>query len=339
MTPWAHILAAIGLAVLFFISISGNAITVTAYLRDQQLRSVYDFYLFHLGITDLLLTAISLPFCMAYILMNFTWPFGYAICKFYLVCDYALCVQSIMLMLIISLDRLLLIQMRSAYMIRITRRVGVAQVSGAWLISFLVYSPAIIGWDALVGYSTLEDMECDVEFAHDHVFTTIMAFVDFVIPFVCMTSLNVLIYVKIKQRSKVNPATLSRLQSVSTIHPDNRTVSAAPMPQSARDAGRRHLKAAKFLAMLVAAFFFSWAPYSIHSMLMSFCDDCVNTSLFEFFIVLLWMKSAVNPLLYAYNSPRYRMHFRRILSCKCMLLFRNRNLTVNSGIAVQTNAV
>ncbi|KAH3841880.1 hypothetical protein DPMN_115361 [Dreissena polymorpha] len=322
MTRGIQIPTTVGLVVLILLSVTGNAMTVIAYLRDQQLCSVYDFYLFSLGITDLLLSAISLPFYTAYIIMDFSWPFGSVVCKVYLVCDFTLCFQSIMLMLIISLDRLLLIQMGHSYSIKITRRVGIAQVACAWLISFLMYSPAIIGWDAWVGYSTVQSMDCDTEFANDRVFTTITTFVEFIITFVCMTSLNVLIYVKIKQRAKVNPVTSIRLQTVSTINSDNRTSTAAPMPSVARDAGRRHLKAAKFLAMLVAAFFLSWAPYSITTVIISFCEDCVNTSLYQFFIGFLWMKSAVNPFLYAYNSLRYRMHFRRYLSCNGRLQLR-----------------
>ncbi|KAH3841620.1 muscarinic acetylcholine receptor M1-like [Dreissena polymorpha] len=339
MTPGVQIPAAIGLAILILISITGNSMTVIAYLRDQRLCTVYDFYLFQLGITDLLLSAISLPFYTVYTLMEFTWPFGYAFCKIYLVCDFTMCFQSIMLMLIISLDRLLLIQMGHSYMIKITRRVGVAQVVCAWLISFLVFSPAIIGWDAWVGYSTVKNMDCDVEFAYDRVFTTITAFVEFLIPFVCMTSLNALIYVKIKQRSKVNPVTSIHVQSASSINPGNRTGIANALPPAARDPGGRHRKAAKFLAMLVVAFLIFWAPYSITTVLISFCDDCVNTSLYEFFNFFLWMKSAVNPFLYAYNSPRYRMHFRRFLTFNGRLLLRTKEPSVEPEITVQTSAM
>ncbi|KAH3841879.1 hypothetical protein DPMN_115360 [Dreissena polymorpha] len=322
MTPGVQIPAAVGLVMLILLSVTGNSMTVIAYLRDKQLCSVYDFYLFQLGTTDLLLSAISLPFYTAYTFMEFTWPFGSAVCKMYLVCDFTLCFQSIMLMLIISLDRLLLIQMGHSYSIKITRRVGIANVACAWLISFLVYSPAIIGWDTWVGYSTVKSMDCDTEFRNDRVFTTITTFVEFIITFVCMMSLNVLIYVKIKQRAKVNPVTSIRLQTVSTINLDNRTSAAAPMHSVARNADRRQRNAVKILAMLVAAFFLSWAPYSITTVLISFCDDCVNTSLYQFFIVFLWMKSAVNPFLYAYNSLRYRMHFRRYLSCNGRLQLR-----------------
>ncbi|KAH3702081.1 octopamine receptor 1-like [Dreissena polymorpha] len=337
MTLGLQIPLAIGLVVLILISFTGNAMTVTTYLRDKKLCSVYDFYLFHLAITDLLVSAISLPFNTVYILMNFTWPFGYAICKVYLVCDFTLCVQSIMLMLIISLDRLLLIQMSSSYIIRITQRVGIAQVAGAWLISFLVYSPAIIGWDAWKGYSILKDMECHTEFAYDRVFMTITAFVDFIIPFVCLASLNAVIYVKIKQRSKVNPVTSMCVQSVSTDNSSNRTT-AVPMPPAVRDFGRHHRKAAKFLAMLVAAFLVSWAPYTIITVLKSFCDDCVNNIVYELVLISLWMKSAVNPFLYAYNSPRYRMHFRRFLSCNDRLLFWKGEQAVKPEIRVQNTA-
>ncbi|KAH3841873.1 hypothetical protein DPMN_115354 [Dreissena polymorpha] len=43
MTPVVQIPKEVGLAVLIVISITGNAMTVIAYLRVKQLSTVYDF--------------------------------------------------------------------------------------------------------------------------------------------------------------------------------------------------------------------------------------------------------------------------------------------------------
>ncbi|KAH3841872.1 hypothetical protein DPMN_115353 [Dreissena polymorpha] len=162
-----------------------------------------------------------------------TSPFGYEFCLVYLVCDFTLCFQSMLLMLVISLDRLLLIQMGPSYMIRIAQRVAIAQVTGAWIYVFVMLCPIIIGWGVYVGNSPDVDMVCEAKLTHDHVFTTILTFVASIVLF--MTSLNCFIYVKIKQRLMVNQNRNIPVQSVSTINPDNQTATAAPKPTAARN--------------------------------------------------------------------------------------------------------
>ena len=205
MTPEVQIPSAIGLVLLIIIAIGGNALTIAAYLKDRYLNTVYDFYIFNLGVTDLLLSCISMPFYAVYTLTEFTWPFGYGFCKVWMVIDFTLCFESIMIMLILSLDRLLMITMGSAYMIKITKVVAWVQIVISWSISFLVYGPAIIGWNYWVGYSTVEKDDCDVEFAYDHMYTTATSIVEFVLPFVCLTFINCLIYIKIRKRIRVSP--------------------------------------------------------------------------------------------------------------------------------------
>ncbi|XP_052280892.1 muscarinic acetylcholine receptor M5-like [Dreissena polymorpha] len=224
--------------------------------------------------------------------------------------------------------------MGPSYMIRITKRVAIAQVAGTWLFSFLMFCPLIIAWDVYVGNSLAEDMVCEAKFMHDSVVVIIHAVVAFIIPFVCMTSVNVFIYVKIKQRLMMKQAGNI---PVSTINPDNQTATAAPKPRTDRNENRRHLKAAKFLTMIVAAFWLFWSPMAFTTVLISFWDDCLNQSLYVVFYYLVWVKSSVNPFLYAYNSPRYRMNFQRFLSCNSRHQFRKREQNVESAITVQTS--
>ena len=84
-------------------------------------------------------------------------------------------------------------------------------------------------------------------------------------------------------------------------------------PQFTR-ARRKDLKAAKALFIFVFTFVVLWAPYSIATVAIAFCDDCVNKDLYEFFVWLLWFKSAVNPFVYAANSSRFKMNFVDILT-------------------------
>jgi L-lactate permease len=69
---------------------------------------------------------------------------------------------------------------------------------------------------------------------------------------------------------------------------------------------------------LVAVFFIFWAPYTILTVVLSFCGQaCINAIVYEFLYWWLWVKSAVNPFLYAYSNSKYRENYHKCLTCKC----------------------
>ncbi|KAL4222736.1 G-protein coupled receptor [Mactra antiquata] len=371
MTPGVQIPSAIGLSILILIGIVGNAMTICAYCFDTKLGSVYDFYILNLAITDLLLCCISMPFYAVYTLMEFTWPFGYAFCKIWLIMDFTLCFESILIMLLLSFDILLMMNFGPSYLFKFTKSIAAIVIGISWVISFLVYGPAIIGWNHWVGYSTVEEDDCDVEFVNDVPFTTATAFVEFVLPFVCLTSVNALIYYKIRKQVKQKAKAKTIRFGVSSngktclksfdddASSKTKTDQNEPGQSSAPDKfntngensqkednkqnetmedkakSQRHEKAAKFLGILVLAFLIFWAPYTVTTVVISFCEECVGTSLYEFFNWLLWMKSAVNPFLYAYNIPRYQKYFKKYLTlngriCKGTKVSPEQNVTASS---------
>ncbi|KAH3853968.1 hypothetical protein DPMN_096506 [Dreissena polymorpha] len=81
-----------------------------------------------------------------------------------------------MLMQVISLDRLQLIPLGFDYMFKITRYSSIASAG---------VRPRCHWLGRLLGYSTVNDMDCDADCAYDRVFTTIKACVDLI---VCLRS-------------------------------------------------------------------------------------------------------------------------------------------------------
>ena len=354
MTPELLIPSAIGMALLGTMAVGGNLMTVIAYIRDKRLHTVYDFYIFNLAITDFLIGSFSLPFYAWYTLTEFTWHLGITFCKVWLVVDFTLCFESILLMLLLSLDRLLLISFGPAYSSKVTLKKAYLQVALTWLLSFLLYGPSIIGWDVWVGHSTVEHMDCDVEFAYDVGFTTVSAVIEFVLPFVVLTILNTVIYFKIRGRLQVRdiprippegasvsayvekdliskddmtatPTPLNTLSPKIKFKPSATTLNVAAMRHSVfrtrrltrvSSRARRDSKSARFLATLVVVFLVCWTPYTVLTITISICgDDCISLSWYEATNWILWLKSAINPFLYAMNSSRYRYNFQRLLCC------------------------
>lgn len=351
MTPAFQIVTVVGISGLILIAVVGNVLTICAFITDRKLCTVYDFYIFNLAITDLLIGCSSMPFYAVYTVKEFTWEFGVPFCKIWLTLDFTLCLESVLLMLLLSYDRLLLVKLGPQYSLRCTRKRASVIITISWILAFLLYGPAIITWDYFAGYSTVEPLDCDVEFAQNFEFTTFTAIAEFVLPVVCLAVLNSLVYSKIRGRL--------RKHSKQTTH-DDMNVSAIPTPSNVngnmlqveeafsrkreskitfdaasyvgshdihkgdmgmnrkqkRDTkirGKRDLKAARFLIILVLVFLTCWAPYTVTTIIVSFCDDCVNTSAYEIMNWLLWGKSAINPFIYAMNSSRYKYNFKRFM--------------------------
>ncbi|KAJ8298034.1 hypothetical protein KUTeg_024565 [Tegillarca granosa] len=184
------------------------------------------------------------------------------------------------------------------------------KVAISWVISFLLYSPAIILMDLWNDVDILADEDCDTPFAQDFIFTTVTAVCEFVIPLFLIVTINAIIYYEIRKRRKILPN--SKIQSSHI-----KVASINPTPQEDRislpDFRRRDLKAAKYHAVLVIMFLVTWTPYTFLTIVISFCEDCVNGHVYEIFTWLIWSKCAINPFLYAFNSQRFRFGYKRII--------------------------
>ncbi|XP_071087993.1 histamine H3 receptor-like [Haliotis cracherodii] len=281
---------------MIIVAVGGNMLIIISYIRDKQLQTVHNMYLLNLAVTDLLLGCISMPFYAVYTITNWHWPFGTGFCKFFMFVDFALCLESVLLIIVISLDRLILVTKGAAYVSEETFKVGHIKVGLSWLLALSLYGPAIIGWDYWAGESTVGPGDCDVEFAYNSEFTLATSLIEFAVPFLSISVLNTLIYIKIRKRTKIFAKKTNSLDIHTT------TI-------------RKDMKAAKALALLVLALAVCWAPYTISTIIIAFCDSCINSDVYEVLNWLLWFKSCINPFLYALNSARFAHNIKKLLAC------------------------
>lgn len=82
-----------------------------------------------------------------------------------------------------------------------TRNGAIVKIAISWVFSFLLYGPAIIAFDIWRGHSTVEDQDCDVEFATDFWYTMASAIIEFLVPAVLLVSFNFYIFWKIRQKT------------------------------------------------------------------------------------------------------------------------------------------
>ncbi|XP_043985688.1 histamine H3 receptor [Gambusia affinis] len=187
---------------LVIVVVAGNALVIMAFIVDKTLRNQSNYFFLNLAISDFLVGAFCIP---VYIPYNLTgrWMLGKGLCKVWLVMDYLLCSASVFNIVLISYDRFLSVTRAVKYRAQrnITRQ-AVLKMVAVWLLAFLLYGPAIIFWEAIVGQSVVPAHECYAEFYFTWYFLLSASTFEFFTPFVSVAFFNLSIYLNIHRRNK-----------------------------------------------------------------------------------------------------------------------------------------
>nr|XP_057929729.1 histamine H3 receptor [Doryrhamphus excisus] len=182
--------------------VAGNALVIMAFIVDKTLRTQSNYFFLNLAISDFLVGAFCIP---VYIPYNLTgrWMLGKGLCKVWLVMDYLLCTASVFNIVLISYDRFLSVTRAVKYRAqRNMTRQAVLKMVAVWALAFLLYGPAIIFWEALVGQSVVPAHECYAEFYFTWYFLLCASTFEFFTPFVSVAFFNLSIYLNIHRRNK-----------------------------------------------------------------------------------------------------------------------------------------
>ncbi|KAM9831869.1 histamine H3 receptor [Neosynchiropus ocellatus] len=189
---------------LVVVVVAGNALVIMAFIVDKTLRTQSNYFFLNLAISDFLVGAFCIP---VYIPYNLTgrWLLGKGLCKVWLVMDYLLCTASVFNIVLISYDRFLSVTRAVKYRAqRNMTRHAVLKMLAVWALAFLLYGPAIIFWESIVGRSVVPANECYAEFYFTWYFLLSASTFEFFTPFVSVTFFNLCIYLNIHRRTKMN---------------------------------------------------------------------------------------------------------------------------------------
>uniref|UniRef100_A0A087YF69 G-protein coupled receptors family 1 profile domain-containing protein n=1 Tax=Poecilia formosa TaxID=48698 RepID=A0A087YF69_POEFO len=334
---------------LVIVVVAGNALVIMAFIVDKTLRNQSNYFFLNLAISDFLVGAFCIP---VYIPYNLTgrWMLGKGLCKVWLVMDYLLCSASVFNIVLISYDRFLSVTRAVKYRAQrnITRQ-AVLKMVAVWLLAFLLYGPAIIFWEAIVGQSVVPAHECYAEFYFTWYFLLSASTFEFFTPFVSVAFFNLSIYLNIHRRNKSGNGgaedeakpqrkprkyrdgtgawsvffVKTRKREKFSPHRKNSRLfqhTASCMAPGRRTPGSRlsrDKKIAKSLAIIVCIFGICWAPYTLLMIIRAACGgECVAHYWYEITFWLLWLNSAINPFLYPLCHSSFRRAFSKILCPK-----------------------
>ncbi|XP_072269448.1 histamine H3 receptor-like [Pyxicephalus adspersus] len=329
------------IAILVLLIILGNSLVMMAFIVDKRLRTPSNLLLLNMAICDFFLGAISIPLYSPY---KFTkqWKLGKFLCKFWLVSDYTVSTASVYNIVLISCDRYLSVTKAVFYRSSQNKKShAVLKMAIVWILSFLVYTPAIFIYD-----KNFPENICLVGFNSKSIFLFTSSCLDFFLPLIGISFFNLSIYWNILKRS-IKKSKTSKLQSLNNKGREEPYVIAAgntffalgtdETKKGMKDSVMqwfnkedpacctngvtdpnlnrlsRDKKVAKSLAILVLVFILCWAPYSI----MAVCREyCYQPYVSDVTTWLLWINSAINPVLYPLCHKSFKRAFS-LIAKKC----------------------
>jgi histamine receptor H3 len=320
------------------VTIAGNTLVIVAFGTDRKLRTFGNYFILNLAISDLI---VGLLICIyAPLLLRGCWQLSRAGCLIWLLLDYVVPLASAWNMALISLDRYWSVARPIEYRLAMSSRRAVACMSVPWLAGIVWYGPSVLLWAPLTGgQSIVPDGKCFVEFINQAAYLITSSFVEFVAPFVTVATINILIYLNIRRRSRGLTSTAPVTHAVSGNVASNgggsgsetATINNSDDQQRRAKAKRmlsRDKKSARSLAILIIVFLFTWAPFEICAFVNPVCNFCIDESANEVVFWLLWLNSTINPILYPLLQQRFRVAFRRLLCCFC-----DRHPVVTGGLS------
>ena len=194
------------------VALAGNALVFAAFAWDRSLRTITNAFLLSLAAADIIVAAASMPlFAMKHAIGG--WPFGSLLCDLWLAVDYTASNASVANLLVISLDRYLSVTRPITYRAHRTWTVAGFAIGGSWLLSFVLWAPAIFLWPLIQGRN-VPASECRIEFLEKSpTLTVATAVCAFYLPVTIMCALYLRVYIETRRRRH----TLFALQAVVSI--------------------------------------------------------------------------------------------------------------------------
>ncbi|XP_066574874.1 muscarinic acetylcholine receptor M1 [Amia ocellicauda] len=198
---WEVVLIVMVTGPLSLVTIIGNLLVMVSFRVNSHLRTVNNYFLLSLACADLVLGAVSMNLYTTFIIME-CWALGRLACDIWLALDYVASNASVMNLLIISFDRFFSVTRPLTYRAKRTPRRAAIMIGLAWTISFLLWAPAILFWEYVVGKRTVLDGDCAIQFLSQPIITFGTAIAAFYLPVTIMIILYWRVYRETENRTR-----------------------------------------------------------------------------------------------------------------------------------------
>jgi len=204
----------------------GNLLVGLALLRFRSLRTVSNFLIGNLALSDFLLATAVLPLSTANECLGH-WVFGRIACNVWLIVDVLCCTASLWNICIIALDRFTATLYPIWYRERRSSQQALLYVAVVWSLSTAVCVPPLLGWNDLTGNYVRDNVtnvyHCILFQSPSYVLYSASG--SFFVPFFLTVFLYVQIFIVLRKRmKKMRKATGSNLASSQKVRTTTLTI-------------------------------------------------------------------------------------------------------------------
>ncbi|XP_052378994.1 trace amine-associated receptor 13c-like [Oncorhynchus keta] len=271
-----------------------NVLVIISISHFKQLHTPTNLLILSLAVSDLLVGLIVIP-VMIVAIMESCWGFGEYFCAFHFYMTFLCTSLSLGNLVLISIDRYVAVCDPLLYHSKITTTRMMCCISITWCCC-IIYDAGII--KKVVNMQVLRRCLTECFIVEGITWVNI---IDFVFTMVVPCSIIITLYMKIfvvarLQARKVYSKEAARVSGVKTVQ-----------------ASKSERKAAKTLAIVVVNYLICWIPSLFIFYFFSILFDNV-LSLFITFLPLV--NSLINPIIYAFFYPWFKVTAKRILNLK-----------------------
>ncbi|XP_064467064.1 thyrotropin-releasing hormone receptor-like [Ornithodoros turicata] len=304
-----RIIGTIFQGIIFAVGVLGNIMVVIVVMRTRSMHTPTNCYLVSLSVADFMVLVASVPNeIISYYVLGDEWIWGRAGCALFIFLQYLGINASSLSITAFTIERYIAIclPMKAQTVCTVQRAKKI--ILGVWVFACSYCSP----WLALttteaIYYKGHEDIETCTFALSRHEYRSYF-FADLILFYVVPLLLSCALY-----------GLMARVLFKSNF--DTRPTNGGPV--SGGDCNRStansssRVQVVKMLVVVVALFATLWLPYRVLLVYNSFAQHRYMELWYLMFCkTMIFINSAINPILYNAMSIKFRRAFKRMLSCK-----------------------
>ncbi|KAK0059934.1 adenosine receptor A2a [Biomphalaria pfeifferi] len=276
------------------LTVCGNSLVLLTVYSSQNLHSTSNMFLCNLAAADICVGMFVAPSAM---LTHYGIPSNYYGCVFLNCIVITFCDASILMLLVIAVDRFIAIRLPFEYQRIVSmNRVQTVNIT-VWVVSILLGIFPMIGWR----HPPKEIQFCSFKDVTKLEYMVYIQFFGVVLTsFTAMLISNVYIFTVVRKHIQQ----IESIRDVLGLQPD----------QNFQRSYIRDLKTAKSLALMLVVFSHCWLPIGILNTALLYCNGCsFSPSMILMATSLSHANSFVNPLLYSTSNSSIRHAMWKLL--------------------------